>query len=257
VPAVAVACRILDALARPDIDGATLTELSRLVAVSKSTLHGQLATLEAHGLVHRNPETRRFRLGAALVSLGRAAGRDLQSTDLAAQSLPELARQERLTFGVAQVIESTDAVVVDRAYPPEAVHIGLTLGSHYGAFDGAIGKCLLAAMPPKTAERVVCERDIPRHTSHTIVDAEELLEDVERVRSRGWATSERELKESHAVAVPLWNRSGLDLVLFAVGFPGQLPADRLAIVGALLRRTAADIENILGASARHELAAAS
>jgi IclR family acetate operon transcriptional repressor len=250
VPAVTVACRILDALARPGIEGVTLTELARELELPKSTVHGQLATLQANGLVHRDDASRRVRLGAALISLGLAAGRQLRTTAIVSERLPALAGQEQVTFAVAQVTEPRLAIVVDRAYPAADVHIGLTLGSRYGVFDGAIGKCLLAGMAPEQAEQVVGAAEIPSHTERTIVDGSELLAEVARVRAQGWASSARELKENHALAAPLWNSGGeLELVIVAVGFPSQLPEDRFPGVGDLLADTARSVEALVGRAA--------
>ena len=91
VPAVATAYRILDALAEMRPQGGTLTELTNALCLSKSTMHGQLATLCACGLVERDEVTRRFRLGHALIQLGQAASTEPDLRMLAANALPTLA----------------------------------------------------------------------------------------------------------------------------------------------------------------------
>jgi DNA-binding IclR family transcriptional regulator len=253
VPAVQSACRILDLLARGDRDGRTLSEVARELELSKSSVHGLLATLTAYGYVQRSPDSRRYRLGAALVPLGRAAAGQLQAAALVSERLAALAGEHRLTFAVAQVTEYGDAQVIDRAYPLSDIHVGVTLGSRYGPFDGAIGKCLLAAMSEEAAERLVGDADIPRHTGRTIAEAGALLADVQGVRARGWAASIGELKANHAVAAPLHGPGGeLELVLFAVGFPGQLEDDAIAAVGGVLRETARAIRVELGATVNEE-----
>jgi DNA-binding IclR family transcriptional regulator len=249
VPAIATASRILDALARADYEPQTLTDLSRTLGLPKSTAHNQLSTLEAHGLVRRDDATRRYRLGGKLMSLGLAAGRQLRSTTLVAEQLPRLAAEQHLTFAAALVADPLEAVLVDCAYPPDDIHVGLTLGGRYGVFHGAVGKCLLAALEPGEAERIVCNRGIPRHTAQTVVDSAAFLADIGRARERGWATSAGEFKENHAVAAPLFGRAGdLELVVFAVAFPAQLPLGRFSDVGAVLRGLARDVEPVSGVS---------
>ena len=248
VPALTIGCRILDALARAEHEAPTLTEVARELGVPKSTVHNQLSTLQANGFVHRDEATRRYRLGANLISLGLAAGRQLRSATLAGERLPGLAAEHRATFGVAQVAEPLEAILVNSAYPSTDMHVGLTLGSRYGAFHGAVGKCLLAALDRSEAERIVRDRGIPRATAQTI-DPEALLGDLEEARTRGWATNAGELKENHAVASPVFDHAGaLELVVFVVGFPSQLPLDRFDDLGALLRGTAEEIERATGVS---------
>ena len=243
VPAVVTACRILDALARGDHEARTLTELAGELALAKSTLHNQLSTLQTYGFVHRDEATRRYRLGGGLISLGLAAGRQLRSTALVAERLPALAAAHGITFAAAQVADRQEAVLVDCTYPAEDVHVGLALGSRYGVFHGAVGKCLLAALAPEEADSIVRDRGIPRLTDHTLADPEAFLADIEAVRYRGWASSAGEFKENHAVAASLLNQAGqLELVVFGVGFPAQLPLERFADVGGALTDLARAVE---------------
>ena len=249
VPAVANACRILEALRAPGGDATTLTDLARRLNLPKSTVHNQLATLARFGLVQRDGDSRRFRLGPALMSLGLAAAGQLRSTALLAERLPRIAAEEGVTVGVAQVAEPTEAILVDRAYPGEEVHVGLALGSRYGVFHGAVGKCLLAALEPDGAEALLHDATIPRHTDETIVDPERLLAEVDQIRRRGGATSAGELKENHAVAAGVRRGGGgLEHVLLAIGFPSQMPKARFSEIAGLLVETARQVESATGAA---------
>jgi DNA-binding IclR family transcriptional regulator len=166
---------------------------------------------------------------------------------LLSERLPGLAGEHGLSFALAQVTATGDAQVTDCAYPPSDVHVGLTLGSRYGFFDGAIGKCLLAALDPAQAERIIRSSVVPRHTDRTIVEPDALLDEIETVRARGWGASEGELKENYAVAAALSGASGrAELILFAVGFAGQLTSDRIAIIGDVLREAIAATLAALG-----------
>jgi DNA-binding IclR family transcriptional regulator len=253
VPAVATACRILDALAELRPRGATLSELGRRLELSKSSMHGQLATLVASGFVERDELTRQFRLGPALVRLGRAASTEPDADELTAERLPALAAEHQITFAMATVTGPGEARLVDCAYPHRAVHVGLALGSRYGVFDGAIGKCLLAALEPDAAEAAVLAGPIPRHTAKTIDDPGTLLAEVALVRSRGWGSSAGELKENHAVAAPLHGEDGRpELILCAVGFPSELPQEGFARVATALLNTARAIQAALGRAPAHD-----
>lgn len=238
---MATAAKILNTLSHGDGEIATLTELSRDLSLPKSTVHNQLATLQTYGLVQRDDATRRYRLGVGLISLGVAASRQLRAAALIGERLPGLAAQHSLTFAVTQVADPREAILVDAAYPADDIHVGLARGGRYGLFDGAIGKCLLAALDRDEAERLVHKRKIPRHTAATIVEADALLAEIDEVRARGWGSSAGEFKENHAVAAPFFNPGGaLELVVFAVGFPSQLPADRFAAIGRILTDTTRD-----------------
>src|SRR3982074_2776578 len=77
VPAVEKTARVLRALA----DGGRpqgISELARALNVSKGTLRDVLLTLDAYGLVVRDPDTR-FRLGPQLRALAAASTPDLRA----------------------------------------------------------------------------------------------------------------------------------------------------------------------------------
>lgn len=247
VPAVNSACKVLNVLGQAEPSGLTLTEVAHELGLSKSTVHGLLATLRANGFVQREEASRGYRLGGALVSLGAVAARQMRAANLLAERLPALAGEHELTFAVAQVTGSGDAQVISSAYPRADVHVGLTLGSRYGFFDGAIGKCLLAALGRSEAERVIRTGVIPRHTDLTITEPDALLDEIDAVRARGWGASEGEFKENYAVAATLGGLSGrAELILFAVGFRGQLGSERIATIGDVLGDVIADTLDALG-----------
>jgi IclR family acetate operon transcriptional repressor len=195
----------------------------------------------------RDDASRCYRLGPALVQFGWLASRPTRRA-LVNERMTALATRFGLTFGVAQLTDSGDAEVIDRAYPDSDLHVGLQIGSRYGPFDGAIGKCLLASLAPEEAEAIIRRAETPRHTERTVVEPDALVHEVELVRERGWAVSEGEFKDNYAVATPLLNADGsLDLVLFAVGFPGQLRAVSVEAVGTALLDTAEAVREVPGA----------
>src|SRR6266508_5076551 len=96
VPAVEKTARVLHALA----DGGRpqgISELARTLNVSKGTLRDILLTLDAHGFVVRDPDTR-FRLGPQLRVLA-----DASSPDLRALAQPHLVSLME-TFGETAVL---------------------------------------------------------------------------------------------------------------------------------------------------------
>jgi DNA-binding IclR family transcriptional regulator len=247
VASVSSASRLLAALAGRPRGGATLTELANELGLAKSTAHGLLFTLCREGLVRRDERTRRFGLGAALVGLGHSASMTLHGAALASERASQLAREHALTVGVAQITDAGDAQIVERAYPPDTIYVGVPIGSRYGPFDGAIGKCLLALLPDETARQHLENHPLPRHTPQSIVSADAMASELEQVRSRGWASSMRELRDHNAVAAPLLTGLGpAELILFAVGFPSQLGDADVERVGGSLRDAAAAIARECG-----------
>lgn len=242
VPAVVGAINVLSQLGRPGETGVTQAELAEATGMSKSSLHNLLATLETHEYVRRDSDTRRYRLGPALIPLGNAASRQVTLVRSTVDRIAPMAEQHHLSFAVAQRTGEDEVRIIERFYPLSDVHVGITVGSSYGPLDGALGKILLAAMDPERAERLIREQDLPAHTRATITTPQKLLEEIGQVRDRGWAASRGELNENNAVAAGIWNQSGeLGLLLLVLGFARQLDDERVEEVGGLLTATADSI----------------
>jgi IclR family transcriptional regulator, acetate operon repressor len=241
VPAVSSAIRILGELAQVDGNGASQSDLVRETGISKSTMHNLLATLESGGFVRRSSSTGRYQLGGALIPLGAAAALNVRSLTLAIERLPGLAREHGLSMAVGQLTPNRDAQIIERVYPPQPVHVGIRLGSRYGYFDGAIGKCLLATLAPADAEKLVRDRPIPAHTELTLTDPETLLEDVAQVRARGWGASIGEYNSNIAVSATIAGADGVEGLLLALGFPNDLSPAMVPSIGVTLREVADSI----------------
>lgn len=241
VPALLSAFRILRELLDRG-EGATQADLARSVKLSKSTTHNLLSTLESEGVVRRDPRTRAYRLGPTLISLGAGAAGQMPAATLAADALAPLAAEHGMSYGIAHHTPEGEAQVIERFYPPRDVHVGVTIGARFGPFQGALGKCLLAALDPAECERLVRSRELPAHTERSITDPDRMLAEVERVRRQGWAVSAQELNEVNAVAAPVHDPAGAPLLyLLALGLVDQLPDSRLGEVGRTLHELAARI----------------
>src|SRR5512136_1238696 len=98
VPAVDQSVQLLFALANVVSGEATLTELARDTGISRSKALAVLNTLRSTGLVARNDQTKRYRLGLNILVLSRAL---INQTDLAREAIPYL---EQLATDTGSVV---------------------------------------------------------------------------------------------------------------------------------------------------------
>jgi DNA-binding IclR family transcriptional regulator len=114
---------------RPDV-ALSLAELTRRLGVNKSTGHAILTSLAAAGWVLRDPTSKTYRLGPAVVALGRQAGASFPALDFARPALVELSR----TFGAtcAALGVGVDAVtVLDQVADPRAAAHAFRVGASF------------------------------------------------------------------------------------------------------------------------------
>lgn len=223
---------VLDALGSAP-EGATVAELSEATHLDRAVLYRLLETLGEKGFVVRDPETRRFHLGVALVELGSRASRGLEVRRLALPGMRLLMEQTREAVCLA-VRDRHDVVVVDRVEPPGLfVRVGYHVGFRHPVHVGAHGRALLAFLDPE-------ERAQLTPSNPTVVG------EVEVTRSRGFAISADELERGAAgVAAPILDRTGRPIATIGVVAPSPRMSDPVAL-GPRVRAVALEISRRLG-----------
>jgi DNA-binding IclR family transcriptional regulator len=197
VPAVARAAGILRVLAgRRE---ATLTDLARTVGIYKSTAHGILGTLSAFDLVERDPATRRYRLGPALVTLGRAAQ---APDDLALLARPHLVHLGRLSAETAALhtADGEGSVIVASEESPQRLKVSAPPGFRMPAHAGAVAKVLEAFdAAPRTRPA-----QLPGFTARSITRGDRWDRELEKVRRAGFALDDMEFQDGiRAISAPV------------------------------------------------------
>jgi DNA-binding IclR family transcriptional regulator len=181
---------------------AGVTDIARSLGFHKSTASRLLSTLQKRGLVDQDQNTGKYRLGLALVRLGGRAEKTIDLRSIATRELEALAEtvMETTTLGV---LDGDSTMTVAWCYPPGSVHSRAARIRPLHAT--ASGKVLLSALPERDIVRM-SKAGFTFHTPHTIVRLDILLEEMSRVRQRGFATSFGEHEPGvSAVAVPVFD----------------------------------------------------
>ena len=252
VPAVDRAARILRALSAhegegPHQPGMSASELGRELDISKSTLSGLLATLERHGLVQRDPLTRRVRLGLALVELAAAVSTGVDVREAARPQLARLRRHSGET-AILHLGSADDVRIAERAEPATQLKVVAPLGTRLPRFAGSVAKVLLAAVEPDEAEAIVRGHKLPAFTPRSIVDRGAYLEQVAQTRRRGHARENEEyLVGVSAVSAPVIDREGRTIGTISVACVKTRARERLNDLAEPVINAAAQTSRRLGA----------
>lgn len=204
-------------------EGATVSELADATDLDRAVLYRLLDTLTDEGFVTRDTETRRYRLGLAMLELGVRAAQGLEVRRLAGAALRGLMEDTGETSCLA-VRDRDDLVVVEVVEPPERfVQINYRVGFRHPLGVAAHGKALLAFMPEGANEAA-----------------------LQPVRQRGIAFTRDELEQgASGVAAPVFDHTGKAVAAVGIVAPTpRLPeADSVAL---RVLRSAREISEKLG-----------
>ena len=162
---------------------------SRSLDIPRSSTLALCNTLVEAGLLTRSAEAG-YSLGPHVLELSRAY---LAGTDIHRSFEQVLGREGALDEHtlVLSVLEHTDVVYVGRRLGRRAVSVPYELGMRLPANCTASGKVLLSELSDEEVRARFAD-GLQALTSHSIVDIEVLLRELERWRSAGFALDEQE-----------------------------------------------------------------
>jgi IclR family KDG regulon transcriptional repressor len=223
------------------------TEIARTLGLHKSTTASIVYTLEANGFLSQNPETRKYRLGLKLVERAFAMLDQIEIRQVAYPFLRDLRDEWNETVNLA-IMDGPDVVYVERLLGTKALGMRSEVGRRAPAHATALGKALLACLPPAGVRTFVDQHGLPAMTSHTITDADEFLAEMEKARELGYAVDDEENEiGGRCVAVPVFDHTGNPVAAVSVSAPtARLPVSEFPQAGAMVRETARCISRGLG-----------
>ncbi|MFW6135327.1 MAG: IclR family transcriptional regulator [Chloroflexota bacterium] len=196
----------------------TLTGLSRRLDVPKSTLHRFLVSLEAHGILRQDEESKRWCLGYRLLVWGKLAEESTPLHQIARPVMQDLVSDTGET-ALLTVYASREVICVEKAETSHPVRLALDAGSRRPPHAGASSKILMAHLPEGEVEAIIREQGLPRLCVNTITDAEELKKELARIREQGYARSYQETDQgAWGIATPIRDWQGE--VVAAIGIAG-------------------------------------
>lgn len=224
----------------------SLTPLARELGLNKATTFRLLTALESEALITRDPQSERYRLGPAIVTLG---GRALRANNLRAvghRELQTLAAETNETASL-EVLHGTEALVLDEIVGTHVMTGTQSIGSRWPAHATSTGKAMLAALSMEKV-RSLLPTPLPAYTPHTITTLDALLNDLEATRRRGYAVACEELEVGLlAIGAPVVNYDGETVAAISIAGPTlRLTAQREPELGALLHDYAQRISQRLG-----------
>lgn len=198
--------------------GLTVTEVAKFLETNNATATRLCYTLMASGFIARDI-SKRYYPTSMVLSLGFSYFSALPKHQLVCQLLKELSDDVQGTVSLS-ILEGTEIVYLMRTVKKHYLPFAVRVGSRFPAYCSSMGKALLAFSPPGLAGEVIAKSGLAPLTSHTITNPNELMQELERIRSSGYAINDEESAlGNRAVAGPILNREGVALAAINVALP--------------------------------------
>ncbi|MCF8119280.1 MAG: helix-turn-helix domain-containing protein [Deltaproteobacteria bacterium] len=182
----------------------TLTELAEITHMNRTAVQRFTCTLMALGYLGRD-DHKAFFLSSKVLSLGFTYLQSSEIIQLTASHLKDFSERIGLTVNMA-ILDGTDIVFLYRHEVHRFLKYDLRAGSRLPSYCTASGKVLLAALKNEALRARIRNMSLEKTTSHTIIDEEQLFQEILKTRETGIGVCDRELSLSlYSIAVPLLN----------------------------------------------------
>ncbi len=180
----------------------SLTEISELLGVHKSTALRLLRVLEDNGMV-RHSADHVYRLGPTIFAMGANYLGGLDIRAIASSHLRKLADETRLTVHLG-VFDGSEVIYVDKFESTGTVRMYSSIGASAPLHCTSVAKAILAHLPRQQLDGLLKDVEFTKHTESTLTSATALVQELELTKERGYSVDNREHEDFvHCVGVPI------------------------------------------------------
>lgn len=223
-----------------------VTDISRKLGATKSATYRILVNLEGRGYLVKDPVTARYAVGSRLLRYGLRVG---SRATLVQAARPRL---EALSSGLSEtanlgVIDANKVLYVDIVESPHDLRMAARVGARDDMHSTALGKAMLAFLPEPERDALL-RGPLRKKTSRTIANREQLIADLDTIRSTGLAVDygENEMAAS-CFGVPVFGPDGGVIAAISVAGPeGRMKVAGVEHISRVLMDAARSVTEELG-----------
>jgi DNA-binding IclR family transcriptional regulator len=198
-------------------------------------------------VVQNKANPSKYHLGYKVLQIAGAYLEDLDLWQVARPTMEQLSRRFNETVKL-WVLDDVEVVYLGRVIGPGPLQSVLPVGSRGFLHSRAVGKAILAHLPPAEVTRIAQTSGLERRTDRTITRLDQLQRDLEQVRQRGYAVSDQEDVEGLcAVGAAILNLEGKPIGgLVMSNLAARMTEEYIKTLGQALAEACRQISRQLG-----------
>lgn len=197
----------------------SIAEVAAASGLDRATARRCLLTLAQQG--YADYDGKFFTLTPRVLRLGTAC--------LATMPLPQIVQPMLDTLSArigqsssASILDGDEIVYVARAAERRIMSIALMPGTRLPAFCTSMGRVMLAALPEFEVRARLNRAPLPARTAKTLIDPDDVMEELSRVRAQGYALIDEEVEIGlRSIGVPVISARGKVVAALNIGLPAH------------------------------------
>ncbi len=225
----------------------SLGEIAESMGLAKTTVHTIVKTLARKGFLFQDEHSKKYSLGFSLFELGMKQAGNLEINRNATVAMHQLANDTGSYCRLA--VWDLNTVFITMTVHPQGIDShSRQLGPRLPGYCTSLGKSMLAQMTDDRLEIYLETVELKPYTEYTITDGEQLLDELNRVRKKGYAISNREiLLHQVGIGAPIFGENGKLAGAASIQLnPEEVDSQKVEMTASRLLRTTYEISSNLG-----------
>ena len=196
----------------------TLSEIATALRANNTTATRLCYTLTELGFIQRDGQ-RRYHLTPKVLTLGHSYISGLAWYEVAQYYLEKLFREVQETVSLS-ILEGSEIIYVLRIRKRKYLPFDIQIGTKLPVYCTAMGKVLMAMGSPKKTQSILKTLEFKSLTARTITRLDKFLEELDRVRKKGYGINDEELSiGNRSVAAPILDEHGYAVAAIHIAVP--------------------------------------
>lgn len=226
--------------------GLGITEIAERIGLHKSTAYRIASTLVARGYASKT-EKGIYKLGIKIIQ---DVSGYINSLELQTEARPYVASitsELGLTSHLG-ILDGDQVIYIEKMDFFSNLRIYSTIGVRVEAYSCSLGKCLLSNYSASQVRSIMSSCSFEQFTENTVASIDELIEDLNLVRRRGWAMDDEEAEIGHrCIGAPIFDyRGDIIAAISASGPTAQITEERIEVVAEYVKKQALEISRSMG-----------
>ncbi|MBT2644693.1 IclR family transcriptional regulator [Bacillus sp. ISL-41] len=185
----------------------SLQEIAEKTGYSKPTVFRIVCSLEKFGYLKRFNERGevKFRLGMTFIEKGELVNNQIDLREIAKSEMIRLRSKIGLSVQLA-IRDGYEAIYIEQYESLNPIRVFPQVGRRVPLYAAACPRILLAYLPEDELDYILENFTYEAYTKSTITNIEQIKQEIDKIRSKGYSTSKGELYEGTvAIAVPIYS----------------------------------------------------
>lgn len=212
----------------------TVPQIAELLNQPQSSVYRHLRVLKDKGYVIETSGGL-HKLGYRFLELAKIVRTENSISSIALPVMRQITSETEETT-ILTIVSGLNVVCLETVSTVQPIKVTAEQGQIMPLYGGASSKALLAYLPDEIVVELFKQGIVKKHTSKTIVDIDQLRENLKVIREKGYAASDSELDEGVlAYAVPIRDSDNTVIASLTIAGPRErmLEKDENSIIDHL------------------------